>query len=240
MVVQAITMILIDRRIGSVHYAKSLVPSQIEELEYGDAAFTGSGNRLIGIEIKKISDAVNSLLSGRFADHQLPGMLQLYDCCYLIVEGYYRCDPESGLIQGYRGGGWSDITSGRQRLTWQALDSWLTSIEMLGGVRIRRTTNEAETVRTIQSLYHWWQKDDHKSLKVFNTAADAAAVERPGLVRRMAAQLPMIGWQRSADVAKRFDSVRNMALAELDDWTAIDGIGPGIAAKVWGAINGAK
>lgn len=232
--------ILVDDRIGSNHLAAKLSPSQIERLEYGDCCFTGASGQLIGIELKRINDCVSSLLSGRFADGQLPGMIEMYDVRYLIVEGYYRCDPEHGLIQGYRGGGWQDIISGRQRLTWQALDSWLTSIEVLGGVRIRRTTNEAETVRTIQSLYHWWQKDEHRSLKVFNTAADAAAVERPGLLRRMAAQLPMIGWQRSADVAKKFSNVRNMALAELDDWTDIDGIGPGIAAKVWGAINGQK
>lgn len=232
-------MILVDSRIGSKHMVDKLSPAQLETLEFGDCCFTG-GNRLIGIELKRINDCVSSLLSGRFADGQLPGMLQMYDVSYLIVEGYYRCDPQSGLVQGWRGGRWSDLVSGRQRLTWSALDNWLTSMETLGGLRVRRTTTEAETIKTIQALYNWWQRDDHKSLHVFNTASDAAAVERPGLLRRMAAQLPMIGWQRSADVAKRFTSVRNMALAELDDWTDIDGIGPGIAAKVWSAINGER
>lgn len=232
-------MILVDDRVGSVHYAKSLKPSQVERLEYGDIAFEGANGQLIGIEVKKINDAVSSLLSGRLADHQLPGMLGLYDQSYLIVEGYYRCDSESGLVQGWRGS-WRDITSGRQRLTWQALDNWLTSIETLGGVKVRRTVTEQETIQTVQALYHWWGKLDHKSLHVFNTAMDAAAIDRPGLCRRMAAQLPMIGWQRSADVAKKFRTVSAMANADRQDWMAIDGIGAGIADKVVKAINGER
>jgi ERCC4-type nuclease len=164
-------------------------------------------------------------------------MLQLYDHSYLIVEGYYRCDTASGLVQGWRGGVWKDIVSGRQRLTWTGLDSWLTSIETLGGLRVRRTVTENETVQTVQSLYTWWQRDDHKSLKVFNTTADAAAINRPGLLRRMAAELPLIGWERSSAVAKHFGTVVDMVNAGPLDWMQIDGIGKGIATKVVEALN---
>jgi ERCC4-type nuclease len=230
-------MILVDDRIGSKHLAAKLSPSQIERLDYGDCCFEAANGQLIGVELKRIGDCVSSLLSGRFADAQLPGMIGMYDVNYLIVEGYYRCDPESGLVQGLRGRDWHDMQSGRQRLTWAALDGWLTSMETLGGLRVRRTVTEAETVRTIQSLYSWWQHDDHKSLKVFNTSADAAAIERPGLLRRMAAQLPLIGWQRSTEVARHFATVRNMADADVADWKMIEGIGDGIAKKVVEAIN---
>jgi len=225
-------MIYVDDRIGSVHYAKALHPSSIERLEYGDLCFEAANGNLIGIEVKKIGDCVNSLLSGRFADGQLPGMLGLYDCSYFLVEGYYRCDPESGLVQGWQGKTWRDIQSGKQRLTWAALDSWLTSMEALGGLRVRRTVSERETVATVQSLYHWWQREDHKSLKVFNTAADAAAIERPGVLRRMAAEFSLVGWQRSAAVARHFGTVRNMVNAPISEWLEIDGIGKGIATKV--------
>lgn len=230
-------MILVDDRVGSKHYASKLQPSQIERLEFGDIAFESVQGSLIGIEIKKINDLVNSLLSGRLADHQLPGMLRLYDHCYLIVEGYYRCDTGSGLVQGWRGGHWTDITSGRQRLTWKGLDGWLSSMELLGGIRVRRTVTEHETVQTVQALYTWWQREDHRSLKVFNTSADAAAIERPGLVRRMAAELPLIGWERSADVARKFGTVRRMVNAPIAEWLTVDGIGKGIAAKVQDALD---
>lgn len=111
-------------------------------------------------------------------------------------------------------------------------------METLGGLRVRRTVTEAETVRTVQSLYHWWQRDDHKSLHTFNTAYDAAAIDRPGLLRRIAAQLPMIGWQRSAVVAKHFGTVSAMVSASVADWMNIDGIGKGIAVKVQKALHG--
>lgn len=110
-------------------------------------------------------------------------------------------------------------------------------METLGGLKVRRTVTEAETVRTIQSLYFWWQKDSHKSLHTFNTAVDAAAVDRPGLLRRVAAQLPLIGWERSVAVARKFGTVVNMANADRADWMSIDGIGAGIADKVVKAIN---
>src|SRR5215469_505404 len=161
-------MIYVDDRVGSVHYAESLSPSEVTRLELGDICFEAINGQLIGIEVKKIGDAVSSLISGRLADHQMPGMLQLYDHSYLTIEGYYRCDPASGLVQGWQGR-WREMRCGREALTWQALDNWLTSIEAIGGIRIRRTITEAETVRTISSLYHWWQRGDHKSFKVFNT-----------------------------------------------------------------------
>lgn len=231
-------MILVDDRIGSVHYASQLKPSQIERLEFGDICFEAANGQLIGIEVKKIEDAVGSLLSGRLADHQIPGMLSMYNVSYLIVEGYYRCDPVSGLIQGWKGNSWRDIHSRRQSLTWESLDNWLTSIETLANIRVRRTVSEKETVRTIQSLYNWWGHGDHRSLKVFNTASEAAGMERPNLLRRVAKELPGIGWERSIAVANYFGTIWNMANASEGEWTSIEGIGDGIAGNVYRAING--
>lgn len=231
-------MILIDQRIGSNHLVKLIPGSQLELLEYGDCAFTAANGSLVGIEIKTISDAISSMLSGRLADHQVPGMCQLYDIRYLIVEGYYRSDPESGVVQWRRGKDWTDIYSGQSRVLWKSLDGWLTSIEVLGGFHVRRTTSAKETAATIISLRDWWQKDEHKSFHAFNTAADAAAVDRPGFARRVAKEFPLIGWERSAAVAKHFVSVHEMVTAPVEEWLKIDGIGPGIAVKVQKAIHG--
>lgn len=232
-------MIIVDQRIGSKHLVDMLPNAQLEFLEYGDVSFVGGG-KLIGIEIKTISDALNSMQSGRLADHQIPGLLAMYDVVYLIVEGYYRSDPESGVVQWRRGRDWTDAYSGHSRVMWSALDGWLTSMEILGGIHLRRTTSAKETAATIQSLYNWWQKDEHKSLRVFNTAADAAAIDRPGFERRVAKELPLIGWERSKDVVKHFGTVYRMATAPLSEWLKVDGIGPGIAGKVVAAINGDK
>ena len=232
-------MIYVDDRIGSVHYAKALFPSQIERLEYGDICFEGANGKLIGIECKKIGDLISSILSGRLADHQLPGMRGIYDYSYLIVEGYYRPDPESGLLQQWRGGNtWKALWTGRQGFTWSALEGWITSMEMLVGLHVRRTTDQRETVATVMALYHWWQKAEHKSLHVFNTAQDAAALERPGTLRRMAAQLPLVGWERSLEVGKKLAKVFERANTTESDWIIPGEIGPGIAKKIVKAIRG--
>ena len=61
---------------------------------------------------------------------------------------------------------------------------------------------------------------------------------RPGygrvvsLVRRVAKELPGIGWERSLLVEETFDSVRTMVNAPLEEWLEIEGIGKGIATKV--------
>jgi ERCC4-type nuclease len=229
--------ICIDDRIGSNHLAKLITNSEIARLDYGDACFSAVDNKLIGIEIKTIADAVSSMLSGRLVDHQIPGLLQMYDVVYLIIEGYYRCDPKTGIMQWRRGKDWGDIYSGSSRVTWNQFDGWLTSIETLAGIRVRRTTSTSETAMTISSLFTWWQKEEHKTLRVFNTVADAAAVERPNLCRRMAAQLPSIGWQRSSDVAIKFKTVERMVMAGKVEWMEIDGIGNNIADKVWEAMR---
>jgi ERCC4-type nuclease len=232
--------IYVDQRIGSNHLAKLIPGSQLELLDYGDVCFESADGRIVGVELKTISDAISSMTSGRLADHQVPGLIQMYDVIYLIVEGYYRCDPDSGMIQWRRGKDWTDIYSGRSRVLWSSFDGWLTSMETLGGIHLRRTTSAKETAATIISLYQWWQKSDHKSLHVFNTAMDIAAIERPGFERRVAKEFPMIGWERSKDVAAKFKTVFNMVTAPVSDWLEIKGIGQGIATKVQNAIHGRK
>jgi len=54
----------------------------------------------------------------------------------------------------------------------------------------------------------------------------------PSLVRRVAKELPGIGWERSLLVEETFDSVRTMVNAPLEQWLEIEGIGKGIATKV--------
>jgi DNA integrity scanning protein DisA with diadenylate cyclase activity len=61
---------------------------------------------------------------------------------------------------------------------------------------------------------------------------------KPGLVRRVAAELPLIGWDRSSDVAMTFPSVLAMVLADEKDWQKIKGIGKTIARKVVAALKG--
>lgn len=213
------TIILIDDRIGSKHLAVLIGPkAELTRLDFGDAAFSASDGRLVGIEVKKVSDAVQCMYTGRLADHQIPGMKQSFDFCYLVIEGVYRPDPESGVLQLWREfdstkpvkcGQWHDVTSGRKRLMYQAFEMWLTSIERMGGVSLRVTPSSAATASLLTSLYSWWQRDDHHSFDTLHQAEGVgASLSRPSMLRRMLALLPHVGWQRSAELAQRVRGVK--------------------------------
>src|SRR5207249_2326281 len=151
-------MLLVDDRTGSKHYA-ALIGDQamITRLESGDIAFEGNGIT-VGVEVKKILDAVNCMYSGRLADYQIPLMKQQYDVCYLIVEGIWRPDPESGVLQYYKGelgkwGKWIDVASGRKRLMASSFELWLSTMENLGGLRVRSAISPETTASLLMSLY---------------------------------------------------------------------------------------
>lgn len=234
--------ILVDSRVGSRHYADLLGDKALlTTLEYGDMAFE-SGSVSVGVECKRVSDAVNCLFSGRLADHQIPGLRRSYDIAYLIVEGLWRPEPETGVLQQYRGelgrwGSWQDCSSGQKRLMYSAFESWLSSIAEIGGVRCRSTPDAATTAALALSLQQWWGRDAHASYNVMHQQQDAASLTRPGLLRRMAAELPGIAWVRSEAVAKRFRTVAAMTAATEAEWQEIDGIGKVTAKKVVEALH---
>lgn len=163
-------MILVDTRSGSEPYILPLRKLGLEvegvRLEYGDVSFEGKGTASapvqIGVELKSVGDAIGSLRSGRLTGNrqqgepgQLPGMLESYDYSYLLVEGQWRAD-ENGYMCHYCG----------PRLRWQRckgsmpaseFDKRLLGIQECLGVRVVQTNRQADTVRWLANLYHWWR-----------------------------------------------------------------------------------
>ena len=244
--------IVIDDRIGSKHLVELIADSELSHLDAGDACWVGNDGSLVGVEIKRVSDAVSCMFSGRLADHQLPLMTKLYDYRYLVIEGQYRPCPASGVMQRWlefdsqkevKCGKWVDAQCGRQRLMFSSFESWLCSMEILGGVRVRNTNSTLQTAALLVALYNWWQRESgsHKSFDVMHQhEGNGAALTRPAMLRRMAALLPGIGWIKSAAVAKHFGSVERMVNAPPSEWMEIEGIGKGIARNVTEAIVNAK
>jgi ERCC4-type nuclease len=246
-------LVLIDDRGGATakqataHYPTllaSLIPNSIlTRLDAADVAFSGAGGISIGIELKKVSDALSCLYTGRLADDQLPAMAEAYNIRYLVIEELYRAEPETGVLQRYRGelgkwGSWYDAHAGRNRTMYATFEMWLHTLSEQGGARLERTADIYATASLIQALYRWWQRDDHQSMNVMHLMeGDAAALTRPTLLRRIAAQLPGIGWARSAAVAKAFGSVEQMVAASEAEWTKIDGIGRVIAKQAVEALR---
>ena len=239
-------MILVDDRIGSAdligHLRHWSVECAMERLEFGDACFTGNGPHgtvAVGVEVKKIHDALSCMTDGRFSGHQLPGLVRTYDRVWLVLEGRFTVDFGTGLLLLDRKRR-RDVAHGSRRFMYRDLSNWQTTMEVCANVRFRRTTDRVETARFLADLHGWFGKEyaDHKAhLALHDEAPDVALFSRPSLARMVAAQLPGIGFKKSQDVVKKFGTVERMIRATVEEWEQVPGIGEGIARKVYDAIR---
>jgi len=245
-------MIQVDDRAGSAQLAPILRSMGMDvslcRLEFGDVSFTtisGEEASSIGIEVKSVTDVIQCVMSGRFAGHQLPGLLQSYDYCWLLIQGQWRPRYRDGALeylrQTDRGQYWTEPIGTRRQWMWRDLESWLLTMTMKAGIRIHRVPTWEEGCLWVKNLWNWHSRDDHKSHKVLFSGKklypDKALLTKPSLARRVAAELPNIGTEKSVEVAARFHTISQMVEATEAEWRSIPGIGKGIAAKVYRAIH---
>jgi ERCC4-type nuclease len=234
------SVLTIDARVGSrelMHYFPEGL-AELGHLQFGDASFVGNGPEgcpvLVGIERKELQDMLKSILDGRFAGHQLPGLLRDYHQTYLIVEGKFRADPNTGLLQTPFNKGWRDHQFGTKRWLYRDLDCFLMTMENRYNIRVRRTFDKRETALLISNIHHWWTDkafEEHKAGQGFDYSGEPILLPA-SLLRRMAAQLPGIGWKRAQAVEQFFGSVVDMVLAPSVAWRQIPGIGATVAGRV--------
>lgn len=213
----------------------------LKRLDFGDLSWTGNGEGgrpvLVGVEYKKLGDILGCMHDGRLAGHQLVGMRGLYEECYLVVEeGAIKESPSTGELMVARGAGWVQAGHSRRGVMWREYEHYLTSLETLGGMKLRRTRGTWETVSTLKALYTWWTAKDweaHGTLKViYQPQGPVVAMRKPTPLERFAAILTGIGWERARAVARHFKSIREAVNAGEKEWAEIEGIGKGIAGKV--------
>jgi len=212
-------------------------------LEFGDACFTGNGRHgpvAVGIEVKKVHDALSCMTDGRFAGHQLPGLVKTYDSVWVILEGKFTVDFGTGLLLADGGRRRGAMAHGIRRFMYRDLSNWQTSMEVCANIRFRRTTDRVETARFLADLHGWFGKPfgDHKAhLALHTEAPDYAQFARPSLARMVAAQLPGVGYKKSLAVVQKFGTVVEMVNASENEWSEIDGIGDVLANKIYNALR---
>lgn len=241
-------MLLVDPRVGSGDLAPLLealgVPVALQTLDFGDAAFVGFGPggepRQIGIEVKRIGDLLSSLTSQRFAGHQLPGLVRQYDAVWLVIEGLYRPSADTGVLETLQGTQWRPAVIGGRQYLFRDLEHYLTTMEVRAGLHVRRTGSRQETARVVAALFSWWtgrEFEGHRAHLAIAPDRDLTLLVRPSLVRRVAAQLPGIGYEKSGKVAQKFRTVRALAMADEHEWREIDGIGKTLAKRIVQALT---
>jgi len=243
-------MIYIDDRKGSIELAKHLqMPCEVTRLDYGDACFMGFGPEgqiyRIAIERKTISDFVDSMDSGRLAGKQLIGLLKEYHEIWLLLEGIWKPDDDYVIME--MKGGWRRMEWGRRKYLYHEISNFAASLQSIAGLKMWQTKTVKESGHWIRHLYSWWQKpwDQHQALLAFHKIApppvkDRVRLQYPGIVERVAKELETVGWKRAGELAKRFQSVQQLAIASVEDLKQVDGIGPKMAESIYRELRGEK
>lgn len=224
-------MILVDNRAGSEELIKPLLkwglPVESTRLEFGDVAFIGRGEKgrqeFVGIEHKKVPDLVQSLRNGRLQGHQLPGMLRVYDRCWLVVEGDWQQDPD-GHVSMFKARGKRRPVKGAPPAV--ELEKQILTLDIRGGFHVRHCPTRPDTVRFLFALYRWWTDkdlDQHRThLAIHAPDMDAQLGVEVSDFRRVVAQIPGIGLVRSGAVELAFGgSFRKMMVASEAQWANI-------------------
>jgi ERCC4-type nuclease len=236
-------MITIDNRVGSKDLMKFMPKgkAKLGKLQFGDAAFLGNGPDEIpipvGLEVKRLLDLLNSMVTGRLSGHQLPGMQASYKVRYLLVEGIWRPNPQSGLLEYPRGKQWLPVELGSRTFMAREVEGYLNTLDMLGGMHVRTTGSPRQTAQMLLNIHHWWTDkkwEEHRSHLAFDESSGlgTAQLTKPSLLRRVAKELTGIAWGRSRAVEAHFDSVVEMVNADQAEWEKIEGVAKKIAHQV--------
>jgi len=239
-------MIYVDSRVGS----KELLPlfprgsAELTHLDYADFMFTGhydDGDIVIGIERKRIGDFVNCMCSGRFSGRQLIGMLNSYHYLYLVIEGIFRANPRDGLLEVYRRGGWQAYTAGRRRFMARDIWAFMNTMQVVCGLHCYHCSTESDTVQYIMALHHWWTKEyeEHKGHLQPHTGT-VVELSKQTLVRRVAACLDGIGWEKAKAIDQKFDTVADLVWAPPEELAELDGIGKTLTASIIKQLHGGE
>lgn len=235
--------ILVDRRVGSADLFTPLqrrrIPVELVTLEYADFAIVTASPAgdpiLVGVERKRIRDMVQSLHSGRLAGHQLPGLIAHYTHRWIVVEGVWRCGDDGQIEVPIGKGRWDSI-----RMDAVGLERYLLTLELKGGCGIRHTRSAEDTATFLDALHGWWTKKAwgrHRSHLTLHKPPDVALFTKPGLVARLAAELPGVGFERAAAVARKFRTPLDMLIAGEDEWRTVPGIGKTLARRITQALQ---
>jgi ERCC4-type nuclease len=230
-------MIHIDHRVGSAELAKYFVePIEVGKLMFGDFAFIGRGPDgpvHIGIERKHIRDLIDSVKSGRLWGHQIPGMLDVFDYSYLVIEGVFKMQPEYTMLPV--GNRWIKLKIGSK-----VLDPFLNSVQVLTGMMIHYTMGKKATAQYVESLYRWWGKNfgDHGAYGPYMRSSRLPEKCTNGaMVYMMARCLPGVGVKKAESIRQHFSSVVDMVNAPAEEWLKIPEIGKSLTSKIQEAIG---
>ena len=244
----------VDSRVGSRELLPALckagADARLAKLDAGDFAFEGRGPEgavSIAVERKTIPDLVDSLQSGRLQGNdersQLHRLHAAYDFAWLLVEGLWETNKHGQLVRRALHG--TRPLKGAH-LTADGLTKALVSLEVKGGLRVRQTASQAQSVAFLVALLRWWTEkawDGHSTLL---TPYAGHTIGHLSTFREMVMKLPDVGVSASKAVELAFQgSLARLLQSTVADWTHLElvtaqgprKLGPAKAARVMQALQ---
>lgn len=227
----------------------------------GDACFDGVGadnqTIVIAVERKHAGDLAQCILNGRYQYQLQIAKENGADVFVLCLEAPpLRSSPEDGILEQLNWGinpktmhrcqVWEPV---KPTISYSRFDQFLTEVQYLAGVIFKRTSNVQETASVVKALWLNFQTppDAHNSLHtVYHQPRQGILLVKPSLARRVASELPSVGWQWSKTVAEAFPTVQDMVRATVEDWAGLEHVdengkrrrlGMKVATKVVQAIG---
>ena len=234
-------------------------------IDHGDATFSGvnyqGDSLLISIERKHLGDLAACITDGRYLSQAQKAKELGADVLVLILEcGETRANPDDGILEMKV---WHPFTNAngqhKMREEWVPVrpvimntrfQDYLFELTYLLGIVVMRSRDVKETARIIEALYSWFQRTEHGSLKqIYKQPPPVVSLVRPSLVKRIATELPGLGWDWGQAVSEKFKTVREMVDAKADDWANLEltsnkgrkhKLGTKTATKIVTALKGAQ
>lgn len=217
----------------------------------GDFCFSGTGpdgDCLIGVERKRIKDMLSSIRTGRLAE-QLVELVRHYEYSFLVLEGTFRTNWHSGLLEDKYGRDYSPVYVGKSTFLGLELESALSSIMATTPVRYIRTRSERETVEWLVSLNHAFSKPwDQQLAKVtaIHQPEQYATIGKASTIRRVTNALSGLGWERSGTLEQSYKSVWDLMSVNPDcecirparDYEKLPGFGKVLSKRMWDQLHG--
>lgn len=218
-------------------------------IPHGDFCFFGKdvgkkdgadNNIRICGERKRTGDLINCVTySGRYLQQWRKAKEAGFERQFLVVEDDPPTRPsEDGLLEVRKGTEWTPY---EPRIMYRRIAMYLHELANYLQVQIIKSRGAWETVCQVVALYQMYQTppEEHDSLKQFYVQPQPALqlYGEPSLLRRMAKELPGIGWIRSEAVEKAMGTVERMATATLEQWEAVPGVGEKIARDAYEGIR---
>lgn len=247
-------MLLVDDREGSAELIP-ILPYGLVEVFHGekstaDVIIPGmgpAGEVLVGVEVKKLADLLQSETSGRLADTQLPQLFDMHgNYVWLLSIGSYRCGYSGALeVYNHKHKKWFPYRVGPRAVPFAYLEAFLVEVSVMG-VHIKQVPDLGTAAQWLVALHNWWQKpwDKHRAMRKVDNSHERALM--PGLdlttnQRQMldiATKLPVLGYERAWAACHCFENSLDMINAGVERWMEVPGVGKVIAKAIVEALSG--